>query len=523
MAIPATDIQLSAVNTELGSGSTATVNLNNIRVRSLGSNLSTGSSFGMSGFAGQSGTWVQAVNSASDYSQFINQSGGGLMPLADQSCFYEIYQHMFDINTQETQIQIRKLYLNGQTAQVTAITGLGVPQEDYPIAAGMGPNTDSDLYIMITAPLRLVRINSAGSVVAQKTYTVNGYVMNWDGTTRSLAVDSSGNVYFAYGLTGVGAGIDQFGIVSVDSSLNPRWAISFPRVFSPEIESRLTRITCDSSGNIWAYMWEKNSGLAWTNGVGLIKLNSSGTILSRTAFTTRTAINGSYPFGAPTSIYSTAAGYAVSSSSPGGIYTLYISFYNNLGTLQWVKELTAINNSVIPYEIGACTTDSAGNVYALVGAVNSGFTTLYLSYLIKLNSSGTLQWQRKFTYTLGASDGGIMPSNSSQSLYFSGENDSRITLFFHGGVIDQYGSSLGPVVFTVKSDGSGTGTYSLGTFGSTAISATYQTTSDIVVTTGSQTSMTPASTGAAPTIVAVASTAISNMTPVTLSAPRTNI
>ena len=58
MALPATNITFNAVNTNLGNTSTASIGLDNDRVRSLGSNSgASGTSFSVSSLASKSGTF----------------------------------------------------------------------------------------------------------------------------------------------------------------------------------------------------------------------------------------------------------------------------------------------------------------------------------------------------------------------------------------------------------------------------------------------------------------------------------
>jgi hypothetical protein len=528
MALPATGVSLSAVNTELVNTSTATVNLNDIVVRSLGSNLTTGSQFGMSGLASQSITWTQMVYLTNGNARFAS-----LMPFVDETCYYEL--HAVDTTVGETytgSVQVRKLYLNGQTAQVTALqsTSLASSEPAGLGASGMGPQTNSDIYTWLVGPT-LVRINSAGIIQAQKRYTINGFAA---GPTqeRSIGVDAAGNAYFGYVVANNNMGQqDHSGIISVDPSLNIRWAIRFQNFGSnPFKRTAIRDITCDASGNVWVKTTEIDFSTTWQNGVGLIRLNTSGTILSRVAFTTNTGTGGSNSL-IGSYVYSTAAGYSISArEAPDKIS---VSFYNSAGTLQWVRRVSIVEADEFPAINGGCSTDSSGNVYVVTGsrdivrdeggiAVGSRWTVR----LLKINSAGTLQWQRRIrmSQAVGTTQWNFaQPMEKSQPIYFSRSNDSRVTIGFAAGYLDDYSWYTVPFIMTINADGSGTGTYSLGTFDGFEVVVIYEATTDLSLTTASQTSMTPLAASAPPTIVTVATTDITNVTPQTPPAPRTNI
>jgi hypothetical protein len=100
--------------------------------------------------------------------------------------------------------------------------------------------------------------------------------------------------------------------------------------------------------------------------------------------------------------------------------------------------------------------DSSNNVYGVSQDEN---------YVVKYNSSGTLQWQRSFTgTTIGFT--GIYWSNN--NLYITGLFDTN------GGL------------FIIKDDGSGTGTYVLGlytiTYGASSLTDSAGSATDASVT-----------------------------------------
>lgn len=87
------------------------------------------------------------------------------------------------------------------------------------------------------------------------------------------------------------------------------------------------------------------------------------------------------------------------SNSSGGTQGIIVK-YNSSGTLQWQRTLTepsvaAVDSNVYCY---ALEIDSSENVYVIAKATSSS-----IIYLLKYNSAGTLQWQRKITESIAMS------------------------------------------------------------------------------------------------------------------------
>jgi hypothetical protein len=106
-----------------------------------------------------------------------------------------------------------------------------------------------------------------------------------------------------------------------------------------------------------------------------------------------------------------------------------VAKYDSSGTLQWQRQVNIASGNALTIDI-----DSSGNVYAISSDGNN---------LLKYNSSGTLQWQRVFTGT---------------TIQFTGVHYDNGNVYVTG-LFDTNGG-----IFIVKDDGSGTGTYTLGTY-----------------------------------------------------------
>tara|TARA_Y100000994_G_scaffold249493_1_gene261512 strand:+ start:3206 stop:4519 length:1314 start_codon:yes stop_codon:yes gene_type:complete len=107
------------------------------------------------------------------------------------------------------------------------------------------------------------------------------------------------------------------------------------------------------------------------------------------------------------------------SNSQGG-RDFYIVKLNNSGTEQWQRGLGSTGSEE---SIGHSSTDSSGNTYGCGYA--SGFDNMFL---FKYNSSGTLQWQRSLTSgSTAQSFHSDLVLDSSGNVYASGESDLGVT------------------------------------------------------------------------------------------------
>jgi hypothetical protein len=232
------------------------------------------------------------------------------------------------------------------------------------------------------------------------------------------------------------------------------------------------------SGNVYVFPYNayNNSGNRWY----VFKYNSSGTIqwqrnLNGTGYTYSDQASGVV---APSSesLYSTGA-----YSSNGSTVFHGLAKWNSSGTLQWSRSVTGITaytgaNSValdssenvyttfgglitkldstgaqlwqrslsgtgLGSNSPAIAVDPSGNVFISYGSSANGL------YILKYNSSGTLQWQRLLSSgTVGLyGSNGINLKADSSAVYFS-SSDATSQAYF----------------FKLPSDGSLTGTYTLG-------------------------------------------------------------
>jgi outer membrane protein assembly factor BamB len=202
---------------------------------------------------------------------------------------------------------------------------------------------------------------------------------------NSTTIDSSGNLFLGLRVNQVDATAYLY---KVDSAGAIVWQTYLGNTGTVE---GFDTVTVDSSGNIYAAGYTTSAG----NGLLITKYNSSGVLQWQ-----KNVIN--------TWTSSSVSDIAVDSS--GNLY-LSGSVYTGVGTptldafvmkldtsqnISWQRFLSASSD-----QFGSkLSLDSSGNnVYVLVNDV--GVSPTYGS-LVKYNSSGTLQWQRKLTPATGA-------------------------------------------------------------------------------------------------------------------------
>lgn len=113
-----------------------------------------------------------------------------------------------------------------------------------------------------------------------------------------------------------------------------------------------------------------------------------------------------------------------------------VAKFDTTGTLQWQRQLSTASNA---FGTGVAT-DSSDNVYAC-GFVGTSPSSATVSFLAKYDSSGTLQWQRKFTAAVNNKcAANCVATDSSGNVYIAGSffNNSGLS---YGWFIAKYDST----------------------------------------------------------------------------------
>jgi uncharacterized delta-60 repeat protein len=241
----------------------------------------------------------------------------------------------------------------------------------------------------------VTRISSSGG----ESYWIATVVQSGQSfVNRSLTVDSSGNVYVGGRCTG-NTNTNEAAIVQLDKEGSLQWSRTLGTNSGTD---RFYGLACDSSGNVIA----AGSYDAFTQGSNdgvVAKYNSSGTIQWQRTLGGSSSNNDSFQ---DVAVDSSGNVYVAGTVALSNRNQYLIAKYNSSGTLQWQNRYGAANSGV-SLEGSSVAVDGSGNVYAAGYANNNSFN----STVVKLNSSGTLQWAREQT-DAGFNDGRVITDSS---------------------------------------------------------------------------------------------------------------
>lgn len=300
----------------------------------------------------------------------------------------------------------------------------------------------------VTAPTSqagfLVKYTSTGAWVWQKV---------WGGFSsgNAVAVDGSGNVgvagYFS-GSTDFGCGAiasqgssdvmllkydtsgtclwskDYGGASSIDTGLAVRWLstgdmiaggyfLSSSAGFGSGVmtnqggrDAWLARL----NGSTGLGVWQRQIGSAGTDQVSGIAIDSSNNII----------IAGNY--GPGTTNFGGGSVTSVTASGDG-----YVAKYDLNNAFTWLKDYGVAGSNYAPIIVGV-TADSSGNVIftgRVTNDVNFGCTVLtgsnsYDPIIVKLNSAGTCQWNKKSVFSF-TDDGNSVTTDATNAVYGVGD------------------------------------------------------------------------------------------------------
>lgn len=195
---------------------------------------------------------------------------------------------------------------------------------------------------------------------------------------RGMVVDSSGNIYVC-GYSGY-RGTNDFIIAKYDTSGTLQW-----QKYSDSSTSDVAlSMSIDSSNNIYVCGWTNSPGV---QSFEVIKYDSAGTILWQ-----KYLYDGVGAIARGVTVDSSGNVYAIGDSQASGNFGIQIAKYDSSGTLQWQRYLQ--DNTITYSSIGnAIAVDSSGNCYLCGYTSITGNNNFVVA---KLNTSGSLQWQRNF-------------------------------------------------------------------------------------------------------------------------------
>ena len=305
-------------------------------------------------------------------------------------------------------------------------------------------------------PHIVARANSVGTAGGNDIYTIKydttgaltwqrmiGGASNDDG--YGIVVDSAGNVYITgdAGTATGGAGSSDILLVKYNSAGTVQFQVSVGGTGYDGGRG----VALDSAGNIYMSGSENSTGSPAGNNFFLAKYNSTGTLQWQRILG---GANDDVCLGVSIDSSDNIYSFGYSNSATAGVtYDMLILKYDTSGNLIWQKHISY--NSAVNGDVAAgLGIDSTGNIYIsghTTAAPQGGANDLFI---IKLNSSGSLIWERTFGGTgQDYTSGNLRYSNG--FFYISG-----IQTGFGLGAVGGAGESL---LIKFSDDGTGTGTY----------------------------------------------------------------
>ncbi len=251
-----------------------------------------------------------------------------------------------------------------------------------------------------------------------------------------IAIDSSGNPHIAGATESVGFGSYDFYF----ARMSPTGSIQSQRTIGRPAYDYCTGIGVDAADNIYL-IGDSNWSTSGISDFLLVKISPTGSILwQRRMGGNNLTIGYRVAFDSSGNVYAT--GHSNSSGTFGNRDVILVK-YNSSGSIQWQRRLGGSQN-----EQGiAVATDSSGGVYVAgyTASTGAGGEDVLIA---KYDTSGTIQWQR----VLGGTG-----NERAESIAF----DSMGNLFVLGETTSAGAGGRDLLLAVLPSDGSLTGTYVL--------------------------------------------------------------
>lgn len=292
--------------------------------------------------------------------------------------------------------------------------------------------TGGSIGVSLNFDYATVKYNSSG--VQQWVARYNGSANSLD-EAFSIALDSSGSVYVTGGSLGSGT-LNDYTTIKYSPAGAQQWMRGFNG--SGNNADFATKVITDKSANVYVTGYSRGSGSS-DDDFATIKYNSSGTELW-----VRIYQGQGDGFDQAQSIATDESGnvYVTGRSFGDGTQYDYATIkYNSSGDSLWVQRYNGTENSS-DYS-RTITVDNSGNVY-VTGQSYSSFTN-YDFATVKYNSTGELQWDRRFNGPgNGVENANSMTLDDSGNVYvtgsssFTGQNYNYATVKYSSEGIERW-------------------------------------------------------------------------------------
>ena len=336
----------------------------------------------------------------------------------------------------------------------------------------------------------VMKLNSSGAIqwVTQLGGTTLGFAEGDNSgadSCKSVAVDDSGNIYCAGSSSGAlgeasGGESDAF-VMKLNSSGILQWVTQLGDTTVASGGNNSGADGCDSvavddSGNIYCAgnttgaLGEANGGV---KDAFVMKLNSSGILqwVTQLGDTTLGFAGGdnsgtdgcdSVVLDASGNIYCAGYTYGALGEANGGNVDTFIMKLNSSGALQWVTQL---GNTTLGFVGGdnsgneycnSVTSDDLGNIYCAGytdGALGEASGGDKDAFVMKLNSSGDLQWVRQLGGTTTANGGSNSGDDRCLSIALDDSENIYCAGYTEGALGEANGGDKDAFILKLTSDG----------------------------------------------------------------------
>lgn len=263
-----------------------------------------------------------------------------------------------------------------------------------------------------------IKYNSAG--VSQWTQIYNGTGNNTD-IAYSIAIDGTGNVYVTGASTGSGTNHD-YATIKYNVSGAQQWVQRYNGPGNNIDEAKSLRVS--SSGDVFVTGYSRGGAAFGTEDYATIKYNTSGAV----QWTQRYNGTGN-GYDVANSLAIDAAGnvYVTGACTGSGTNYDYVSVkYNTSGVQQWLQTYNGPGNNWD--EATSIAVDGTGNVYVTGYSTGSGTGFDYAT--MKYNSAGTQQWLQRFNGPASSIDQAIsIAVDASGNVYSAGWSQGSTSNF----------------------------------------------------------------------------------------------